>query len=107
MSLLHNSAPSVTKTKPEKPKSIEIIQPTKMMMTEHFIETKYKYMRPKPTLRKKQGKEARTSKIYVEKHRYPRLDTLIQLHSERDTKTGWETRHLPESSREAEHNCCG
>ena len=35
------------------------------------------------------------------------MDSLIQLHSERDTKTGWETGHLPASSKEAEYNCCG
>ena len=60
---IHNSTPSVTKTNAEKTKSIEIIHPTKMLMTENFIEIKYKDMRPKPTLREKQGKVARTSKI--------------------------------------------
>ena len=34
-------------------------------------------------------------------------DTEIQLYRERDTETGWGTRHLPASGREAEHNCCG
>ena len=85
---IHNSnTPSVTTTrKTEKPKSIEIIPPTELMTTEHFIETKYRDMRTKPRLREKQGKEEGTSKIYAEKHRYPSLDTLIQLHSERDTE---------------------
>ena len=76
-------------------------------MNEHSIESKYKGMRAKSRLKDNQGKEARTSKIETEKHRYPRLDTVIQLHNERDTETGWDTGHLPESSREAEHNCCG
>ena len=75
------------------------------LMTEHLIETKYKDKRSKPRLKGKQEKEARTSKIYAEKHRYPRLEIL--LHRERDTETGWNTRHLPASSREAEHNCYG
>ena len=64
-------------------------------------------MRAKPRLKEKQGKEARTSKIDGEKHRCSRLDTMIQLHGGRDTETGWDTGHLPGSSREAEHNCCG
>ena len=64
-------------------------------------------MRSKPRLKEKQGKEARTSKIYAEKHRYSRRDTEIQLHRGRDTETGWGTGHLPASDREAEHNCCG
>ena len=34
---VHKSTPSVTKIKLEKPKSIETL-----MMTEHFIETKFK-----------------------------------------------------------------
>ena len=76
-------------------------------MTEHRIETKYKGMRSKPRLKEKQGKEVRTSKMYAEKHKYPRRDTEIQLHRERDTETSWDTRHLPASSREAEHNCYG
>ena len=77
------------------------------LMTEHLIKTKYKGMRSKPRLKEKQGKEARTSKIYAEKHRYSRLDTEIQLHRERDTETGWDTRHLPALSRAPEHNCYG
>ena len=64
-------------------------------------------MRSQPRLKEKHGKEVRTSKIIAEKHRYPRLDTVIQLHSEMDTETGWDTRHLPALSREAEHNCYG
>ena len=73
----------------------------------YISETKYKDMRSQPRLKEKQGKEVRTSKIIAEKHRYPRLDTVIQLHSERDTETGWDTRHLPALSREAERNCYG
>ena len=64
-------------------------------------------MRSKPRLKEKQGKEVRTSKNYGEKHGYPRLGTVIHLHKERDTETSWDTRHLPASSREAEHNCYG
>ena len=66
----------------------------KWLRANHLIETKYKGMRSKPRLKEKQGKEVRTSKIYAEKHRYPRLDTEIQIHRERDTGTGWDTRHL-------------
>ena len=73
----------------------------------YISETKYKDMRSQPRLKEKQGKEVRTSKIIAEKHRYPRLDTVIQLHSEMDTETGWDTGHLPALSREAEHNCYG
>ena len=73
----------------------------------YISETKYKDMRSQPGLKEKQGKEVRTSKIIAEKHRYPRLGTVILLHSERDTETGWDTRHLPALSREAEHNCYG
>ena len=61
-------------------------------------------MRSQPRLKEKQGKEVRTSKIIAEKHGYPRLDTVNQVHSERDTETCWDTRHLPELSRKAEHN---
>ena len=71
------------------------------------LKTKYKDMRSQPRLKEKQGKEVRTSKIITEKHRYPRLDTVIQLHREMDTEIGWDTRHLPALSREAEHNCYG
>ena len=37
------------------------------------------------------------------------LDTVIQLHSERDTKTGWGTRQVSVLIREVEHkhNCYG
>ena len=73
----------------------------------YISETKYKDMRSQPRLKEKQGKEVITSKIIAEKHRYPRLDTVIQLHSEMDTETSWDTRHLPALSREAEHNCYG
>ena len=78
---IHNSnTPSVTTTrKTEKPKSIEIIPPTELMTTEHFIETKYKDMTSKPRIREKQGKEARTPN-YAEKYRCPRLDHRVQLH---------------------------
>ena len=64
-------------------------------------------MRSQPRLKEKQGKDVRTSKIIAEKHRYPRLDTVIQLHRERDTNTSWDNRHLPALSREAEYNCYG
>ena len=73
------------------------------LMTEHLIETKYKGMRSKPRLKEKQGKEVRTSITDAVKHRYPMRDTEIKLHRERDT----DTRRLPASSREAEHNCYG
>ena len=50
------------------------------LMTEHLIETKYKGMGFKPRLKEKQGKEARTSKIHAEKHRYRRRDlSLIHI----------------------------
>ena len=66
-------------------------------MTEYLIENKYKGTRSKPRLKDKQEKKARTSKIYAEQRRYPRLDPEIQFIRERDTKTGWDTRHLPAS----------
>ena len=75
-------------------------------MTEHFIETKDKSMRSKPRLKEKQGKKARTSKIFADK-KIPQAEHGDPTPQEKDTKTGWDTKNLPALSREAKHNCCG